>query len=107
MSQPHRGQSSKLTSNVPFGPSGYRCAACGVWVPNGTSHICSTYTPPQPYPQVTISPDPTQLRIAAALERIAAALEGADPSSPNDAAGDAAATGVGPTTSSHAGSKGK
>lgn len=50
---------------------GWTCPACKAWVQNGAMHSCSNpvwQNPPQVF-------DPAHARIAAALERIAAALE--------------------------------
>lgn len=57
--------------------NGYTCMTCKQWVPFGTTHTCSQWQPWRQ--QVSVSPppqDPALLRIATALERIAAALEG-------------------------------
>jgi hypothetical protein len=52
---------------------GWTCQQCGYWVPSGSTHYCPSairwMNPPPP-------PTPTAVdRIAAALERIAKALE--------------------------------
>jgi hypothetical protein len=55
---------------------GYTCSVCGTWVALGAYHSCGTPTyQRQPQTFNWIYPDPTLVRIAAALERIAAALE--------------------------------
>lgn len=65
---------SKIEATYPMG-SGWRCSFCQMWVPQGVVHLCQQQPPTAtPFPQVTVN-DATQLRIAAALERIAAALE--------------------------------
>jgi hypothetical protein len=54
-------------------PDGWTCSSCGAWVPNGCTHSCPTYirwvNPPAP------SAFSAEERIAAALERIALALD--------------------------------
>lgn len=59
---------------------GYTCARCNAFVPNGSVHSCpSTFAwvnPPPPPPKLV------DLRIAEALERIAAALEAQNAGSP-------------------------
>lgn len=52
---------------------GYTCARCGAFVPQGISHSCAGL-PPMPDYQVRWD-RMTDVRIADALERIAAALE--------------------------------
>lgn len=53
--------------------AGYTCAVCHIFVPSGTTHFCQG-TPYQRAAEVTWD-QPSHQRIAAALERIAAALE--------------------------------
>lgn len=52
---------------------GYTCCLCHQWVPLGAIHQCGR-TPP-PLPTVTVSPSPGEALLAAALNRVAAALE--------------------------------
>jgi len=66
----HYGQvQSFWEPSVTYG--GYKCANCGSWVPNGVSHQCAW---PASRPAVPTNVD-HGFRYAAALERIAAALE--------------------------------
>lgn len=48
--------------------AGYICPSCGLCVPGGASHYCGAMPP-------ISNSDAAMLRIAAALERIAVALE--------------------------------
>ena len=59
-------------STYPSG-GGYTCAYCGAFVPSGASHTCPGFTY-QPAPEVRWD-RMSDVRIADALERIAAALE--------------------------------
>jgi hypothetical protein len=58
-----------VSTYAPIG-SGYACAICGAWVTPNASHWCGGSTIP-----LAPAPDPLLARIAAALERIADALE--------------------------------
>lgn len=64
-----------MSTTAPTG-GGYTCAICGVFVPSGTTHFCYGH---RPYVQPEVKWDRmTDVRIADALERIAAALERAE-----------------------------
>lgn len=65
---------SELTSNTTYySDSGYTCAICHTWVPYGYAHTCSGQPASQP---TEVKWDRmSDVRIADALERIAAALE--------------------------------
>ncbi len=64
---------------APIGPTGWTCQRCKAFVPNGCTHHCPTTAvfPPMPSPPpLPVSHEATALhRIAAALERIADALD--------------------------------
>lgn len=61
-----------MSTTTAIGPTGYTCVVCHQWVLVGNTHSCTNpvwVNPPPPPPKLV------DLRIAEALERIAAALE--------------------------------
>src|SRR5438128_5855665 len=67
---PRAGEMEYGAMNISSG--GYRCVICGTWISNGSFHQCGFFQP-------QIQSSPAEIRIAAALERIATALESARP----------------------------